>query len=129
MIVKKINAILFAVLLIGSSFGVSIEKHFCGDYLADVALFTGAGCECEEYGKNDDCCHEEDEVFQADLSQFNTSVQRFPDIAQNDLLVFNSLANPILGHAPRESCLKRADLPPPKAVPYYVMNCSFTFYG
>ena len=67
---KKINAILFSLLLVIPTFGVSLEKHFCGGKLADVALFTGAGCGCDEADENDDCCREEDEVYQMNLKQF-----------------------------------------------------------
>ena len=40
--IKKLNAILLAFLLVLPTFGVAIEKHCCRGRLADVALFTEA---------------------------------------------------------------------------------------
>ncbi|MBL4577041.1 MAG: hypothetical protein JKX74_01135 [Flavobacteriales bacterium] len=126
---NKVNAILLSLLLLTSTFGVSIEKHFCGGYLADVALFTGASCGCDEANMDDDCCHEENEVIKVDLDQFNTSFQRIPGMAQHDLLVGNTLPRPIPRPTRGKVLLEQYDLPPPQAVPRYTMNCSFTFYG
>ena len=127
--INKINAILLSLLLVLPTFGVSIEKHFCGGHLADVALFTGAGCGCDEANENDDCCREEDQVVRIDLDQFGASVQRVPEIAQQDVLICLAVIEPMLGESSRASGLYFYDLPPPKSVPFYKMNCSFTFYA
>ena len=126
---KKINAILFSLLLVIPTFGVSLEKHFCGGKLADVALFTGAGCGCDEADENDDCCREEDEVYQMNLKQFGGSVQRLPQIAVQDLLLSAIIIKANEGLTTEESVSYLQYLPPPKAVPHYKLNCSFTFYG
>lgn len=127
--INKINAILLSLLLVLPTFGVSIEKHFCGGHLADVALFTGAGCGCDEANENDDCCREEDQVVRIDLDQFGASVQRVPEIAQQDVLICLAVIEPMLGESSGASGVYFYDLPPPKAVPFYKMNCSFTFYA
>ena len=127
---NKVNAILLSLLLVIPTFGISIEKHFCGGQLADVALFTGAGCGCDEEDENDDCCREEDEIIRMSLEQFSTSVQRLPEIAQQDLFSASVTTTKLLfGQLKAESELYLHDLPPPRAVPHYKMTCSFTFYG
>jgi hypothetical protein len=127
--IRKINAILLSLLLLVPTFGVSVEKHFCGGRLADVALFTGAGCSCDGETENNSCCHEEEQVLRMDLGQFSSSVQRVPMIAQQDVLTYLGVIETLLGESSAVSTLYFYDLPPPEAVPFYRMNCSFTFYG
>jgi hypothetical protein len=127
--IKKINAILLSLLLVLPTVGVSIEKHFCGGNLSDVALFTGAGCGCDEANETDDCCREEDQVLRVDLDQFGSSVQRVPEIAQQDVLICLAVMESLIGEASEASGSYFYDLPPPKAVPFYKMNCSLTFYA
>lgn len=126
---KKINAILFSLLLVLPTFGVTIEKHFCGGHLADVALFTGAGCGCDEAKENSDCCREENQVLRIDLDQFGSTVQRIPEIAQQDVLISLVVIESLNGESSEASDLYFYDLPPPEAIPFYKMNCSFTFYA
>jgi len=126
---QKISAILLSLLLVISTFGVSIEKHFCGDRLADVALFAGTSCGCDESTETDDCCREEDEIYQMNLKQFSSSTQRLPEVAEQDLLLSATIIKPIKGLLFEESVSNLQDPPPPQVVPPYKMNCSFTFYG
>ncbi|MBL4658209.1 MAG: hypothetical protein JKX73_09435 [Flavobacteriales bacterium] len=126
---KKINAIFLALLLVLPTFGIAIEKHFCGGRLADVALFGGAGCGCDDENETDDCCHEENQVFRMSLDQIGGSNQRVPEINQQDLLSTMILIQPELIQTEEDSRLFLYDLPPPKTVPSYLLNCSFIFYG
>jgi len=126
---RRIYAILLSLLLLIPTIGVSLEKHFCGDHLADVAFFTGAGCGCDEEEENDDCCHEENEMYQMNLEQFSASVQRLPHIAEHDLLLATTIIKPIEELLFQEAVSFLQDPPPPQTVPHYRMNCSFTFYG
>lgn len=127
--IKKIEAILLALLLLIPTFGVAIEKHFCGGKLSEVALFTGAGCACDETEENDDCCHEEDEVFRMSLDQIGGTNQRVPEINEHSVLASLVIIQSVQVLAHKDSRLFLYDLPPPKTVPSYLLNCSFTFYG
>jgi len=127
---KKISAILLSFLLLVPTFGVSVEKHFCGGRLADVALFAGAGCSCDGETENNSCCHEVKQVIRMDLGQFSSSVQRVPMVAQQDVPKYLEVTKETLPvESSGVSTLYFYDLPPPEAVPFYRMNCSFTFYG
>lgn len=124
----KINAILLAFLLVLPTFGVTIEKHFCGEKLSDVALFTGAGCCCDDIVENDNCCHEEDQVFRMSLDQMGGTNQRVPEINQHDLLTSLIITQSAFTLAEDDSRLFLYDQPPPKAVPSYLLHCSFIYY-
>jgi len=127
--VKKINAILLSLFLLVSTFGVSVEKHFCGGRLADVALFTGAGCSCDGETEKNSCCHEEEQLIWMDLGQFSSSVQRVPIVVQQAILTYLEVTETLSGESSGVSTLHFYDPPPPESVPFYRMNCSFTFYG
>ncbi|MGM0934795.1 MAG: HYC_CC_PP family protein [Bacteroidota bacterium] len=62
--ISKIHAIVMAFLVIFSTFSFSVEKHFCGTMLVDIAFFSNSeacGSEakiCEEKmsAMGDSCC-------------------------------------------------------------------------
>lgn len=55
---KKIKYITFVILLIISTVGVPISKHYCRNKLVSVSINTSADNCCDESGSN--CCHNED---------------------------------------------------------------------
>ena len=57
---KGILHIIISLLLLVTTTGVSISKHYCGDNLINVALFVEAESCCDD----SDCCHNENEYFQ-----------------------------------------------------------------
>jgi len=70
----KITSLFLALLVLGSTMSFSVDKHFCGDHLIDVAIF-GKAAPCEmmqaldaKYGsdtfKKMDCCKNEQTVFE-----------------------------------------------------------------
>lgn len=62
----KAFSALLALLVLFSTVSFTIEKHFCGDVLVDVALFTEAEkCEMEalEMKQNKTCCKDEVDVI------------------------------------------------------------------
>ena len=50
----KIAAIILALLVLLSTFSLTIEKHFCGDFLVSVSYFGNADG-CGDELDNDDC--------------------------------------------------------------------------
>ncbi len=72
--IHKIAALFLALLVLGSTMSVSIDKHYCSDHLVDVAIF-GKATPCamelaltEKYGsehnKTSDCCQDEHIVLE-----------------------------------------------------------------
>lgn len=47
--ITKITSFLMALLVLISTFSLTIEKHFCGDFLVDISYF----------GNSSDCCAQE----------------------------------------------------------------------
>lgn len=63
----KIFSTLLALLVLFSTVSFTIEKHFCGDVLVDVSMFTEAEkCEMEalEIQQKKTCCKDELQVVQ-----------------------------------------------------------------
>ena len=79
--------------------------------------------------ENDDCCHEEDLVFQMTVDQIGGSSQKVPEINHHELLASLFIIQSPVSQFAGDSRIYLYDLPPPKAVPSYLLNCSFTFYG
>ncbi|TCI91383.1 HYC_CC_PP family protein [Tenacibaculum sp. M341] len=50
----KITTILMALIVLFSTFSITIEKHFCGDFLVDVSYF-GKTKGCADEPGEDDC--------------------------------------------------------------------------
>lgn len=55
---NRIKYISLAILLIISTVGVSISKHYCSNKLVSISIVTSADNCCDEPGS--DCCHNED---------------------------------------------------------------------
>lgn len=64
-ILHKVFSISLALLVLFSTVSFTIEKHFCGDVLVDVAMFSEAetcGMEAMEMLQNKSCCKDEVDV-------------------------------------------------------------------
>lgn len=49
-----------------STSGVGITKHFCGSRIASVSLFGDGGCSCGVMEDDSNCCRAERDFFQLD---------------------------------------------------------------
>lgn len=75
LIFTKIASMLMALLVLFSTFSVTIEKHFCGDFLVDVAYFGSSkgcadevgeeDCDTEEVIQKKKCCKDEIQYIEA----------------------------------------------------------------
>lgn len=62
----KFGSISLVLILLMSTWGVAINKHYCGNRLASIGIYHDAGCPCGDMGDEDGCCHNETEVYQFD---------------------------------------------------------------
>ncbi|MDY0780255.1 HYC_CC_PP family protein [Tenacibaculum sp. IB213877] len=112
----KISSLLLAFLVLLSTFSLTIEKHFCGDFLVDVSYFGEAqGCDmtkgttdCESSTtlKKKKCCKDEiqqvdgqDDLQTASAEKFDLEKQQFLIafvFSYNDL--FKNLEKQIVPH-------------------------------
>lgn len=106
-ILHKVFSISLALLVLFSTVSFTIEKHFCGDVLVDVAMFSEAetcGMEAMEMFQNKSCCKDEVDVVKGQdelkLSSFedldlerqqflsafiSTYVNRFESLSQHSV--------------------------------------------
>lgn len=85
------NIILSVVVLVSTS-GFTISKHYCGSRLVDVAVMVEAENCCGDEGSSG-CCHNETEYFQLEADYLISIVgidlqEILPDIVYTDLPVF-----------------------------------------
>lgn len=89
----KISSILLAFLVLLSTFSITIERHFCGDFLVDVSYFgdadgcsheEGASCDLPEVIEKEGCCKDElqkiegqDELRTVSTEDFDIKKQQF----------------------------------------------------
>ena len=70
------------MLLLLSTTGLAISKHYCGGELISTSLFVEADSCCD----SDDCCKNETEVFQLDEDFSVSTALELPESVQIDLL-------------------------------------------
>lgn len=64
--VKAMFSIFLASLVLVSTSGVGVTKHFCGNRVASISLLGDGGCSCGAMDDADGCCHTERDFFQLD---------------------------------------------------------------
>ncbi|WP_417398511.1 HYC_CC_PP family protein [Gelatiniphilus marinus] len=100
---------LLALLVLFSTVSFTIEKHFCGDILVDVALFTEAEkCEMEvlEIKQNKTCCKDvtnvvegQDELKFSSFEDLEFEQQQFlASYVYSYINLFEGLPNLIIPH-------------------------------
>lgn len=62
--------------------GISVSKHFCGEYLAEITVFSSEKktCKCSLFakkGKKNNCCKDEVKVVKLETSQNLTKITSF----------------------------------------------------
>jgi len=80
--IKKASHIILSMLLLLSTTGLAISKHYCGGELISTSLFVEADSCCD----SDDCCKNETEVFQLDEDFSVSTALELPESVQIDLL-------------------------------------------
>ncbi len=63
---KQVGTISLIVLLLVSTFGITVNKHYCGGHLSDVSLYFSATCGCGDSNMDSDCCQTNSDFVQLD---------------------------------------------------------------
>ena len=88
--IKIASHIILSILLLLSTTGLAISKHFCGGELISTSLFVEVDSCCD----TDDCCKNETDFFQLDEDFSVSSSLESPESVQIDLLaVFQATFN------------------------------------
>lgn len=77
--------IILSFLLLTSTIGLAVSKHYCGGDVKEVALFEEADSCCDMDG----CCHNEDDFFQVKTDFTTAQVVDTPQAASLDMLFAN----------------------------------------
>ncbi|MEN8118635.1 MAG: hypothetical protein ABFS16_16750 [Bacteroidota bacterium] len=83
--IKKASHIILSMLLLISTTGLAISKHYCGGELISTSLFVEGGSCCD----SDDCCKNETEIFQLDEDFSVSTSLAIPESVQIDLLAIS----------------------------------------
>jgi len=86
--VKKVTSILLSFILVISTTGFTINKHFCGGHLVATQFFSTEEPEscCDGMDMPAGCCHNESEYYQLD-ENFNLAKVSF-ETASNFVFTF-----------------------------------------
>lgn len=68
---QKIVSIFLIFLLLLSSVGVAISKHYCGEILQTVSVKETASPCCEKEGMPDNCCSDQISIEKAEVLQLS----------------------------------------------------------
>jgi hypothetical protein len=125
--VQKVFAFLMALLVLVSTLSITIEKHYCGDHLVDVAIFSSAkkcGPETPDDAptmKASSCCKDVVDLIEG---QDELSISKSEVIPSLDAVVLPEIAMPEGIALPQgaEKPLYQYYKPPNNTVPIYLWN-------
>lgn len=110
---KKASHIILSMLLLISTVGLAISKHYCGGELISTSLFVEADACCD----SDDCCKNETEVFQLDEDFSVSTTLEIPESIQIDLLAISLMVfNLTLEENSTAEEFQLIDSPPPPKI-------------
>lgn len=93
----QIASVLLAFLVLLSTFSVTVEKHFCGDFLVDVSYFGNlqgcslemdSSCETSKRTIKKKCCKDEIQQIDGQDELQKVSVEKFDIQKQQFVLAF-----------------------------------------
>jgi hypothetical protein len=79
--IRKLSHIILSALLLATTTGLLVSKHFCNEMLISTAVYAEAETCCETA----DCCNTETEIFQLDEEYSAPVVSGLPDLVELEL--------------------------------------------
>jgi len=86
---KRFSHISLSLLLLISTVGFAVSKHYCGDALVDVAYNQNADSCCDDGA----CCHNETLVYQLDEDFSAPAISTVPALAELEILGYDLFAS------------------------------------
>ena len=109
---KKVSHIILSSLMLFSTIGMVVSKHFCENTLISIAIDNEADSCCGDA----DCCHNENQFYNLDEDFSIPQISNIPVLAEFDIIGFG-LINEFLTeiHKSKNRITAFVDLPdPPK---------------
>jgi len=109
-VIRKVSHIVLSLLLLVSTVGLVISKHYCGGEMISVSMYHEAESCCDMDG----CCQNETHTYQV-KDDFSTPViSTVPVLAELDILGYDLLAIECLFTEPEQEKKNTfIDFPPP----------------
>ncbi|MDO8953082.1 MAG: hypothetical protein Q7U86_10690 [Draconibacterium sp.] len=110
---KKVSHIILSVVLLISSIGLVVSRHYCGTTLVSVAVDKEADFCCGDA----DCCHNENQYYNLKEDFSIPQISNIPVTAEFDIIGFE-LMNEFLTetHESKNTIPAFSDSPPPPTI-------------
>lgn len=111
--VKKLSYIILSFVLLISTMGIAVSKHYCGSSFVSVSFFSEAKSCCE----TDGCCHNENHFFKVQDDYSTPQILDMPKLMVIDTVGNVVLSNivPVTSKAGNRNFVF-LDLPPPSKI-------------
>lgn len=106
---KKFSHIILSTLLLISTVGVAISKHYCSGSFVSVSVFQEAESCCGD----SDCCHNEDQFYQVKDDFSAPAVLSAPVLAELDILGYDLFSDILIEVPETETAEILYDSSPP----------------
>jgi hypothetical protein len=132
-VLTKIFSISLLLIFLLSILGVQINKHYCGDFLAEVGVYfhpdscSKMNLQDSCYAKKKSCCNDEEEIYQLDIDLIKQSQER-QQIKWYSILLDSFIINTFEEGELQVPGIKEV-YPPPLKIPLYKQYSRYTYYG
>lgn len=121
---KRLSAILLALIYIVTTSGIVINTHYCMGEIAEVALGASNDARCDTCGmENDGCCHDDQQVLKL-TDNHNYTAANF-EIPVFESVSFKSAEQEYLSVSAEESAGNIRIHPPPLPVSRNILFCVY----
>ncbi|WP_319480605.1 hypothetical protein [uncultured Draconibacterium sp.] len=110
--IRKLNHIILASLLLISTMGLAVSKHYCHSLLVDVSFFAQADSCCDDGG----CCTNDNHFYQVKEDFSAPVISTIPLLAEIDVLGQTLLDPDILIPNELTEDFELTNAPPPPTV-------------
>lgn len=116
-LIRKASHIILSFILILTTAGMTITKHYCGSKLVSINIFT----EPDKCCNNSDCCHNETVTVKINADIINLSpVYSFETVSSSISFITAAIFNniPVLSAYLTTNSSRSSDIPPPATGPF-----------
>lgn len=110
---RRFSYIILSVLLLTTTMGFAVSKHFCGNTFVSFKLFGDAKSCCGD----SDCCHNENHFFKVKDDFSAAQIQDIPQLAETDIIGHELFSFELISeYENSDNYIKFFDSPPPPKI-------------
>ena len=110
--IRKLSHIILATLLLATTMGMAVSKHYCHSSLVDVSVFAQADSCCDDGG----CCTNDNHFYQVKEDFSAPVISTIPVLAEIDVLHQTLLVTDIIIPDELTEEFELTNAPPPPTV-------------